>query len=256
VAVVQKTVFISGADRGLGYELAKKYAENGDIVFTGKLKANWHMLEDLKKRFPDTMHIVPLDVRSSESVRAAAEFVRSKTDAIDFLINVAGVWLSDDTGTVLEDKFDYGRMMEEFNVNALGTLRVTQALIKLVLNSYEKLVVNLSSEAGSIAGCAKDSQPGYCMSKAAVNMQSVIVFNAIHKLGGNVMNFHPGWMQSVIGSATTDPDEPYRDLPTGIRFYITPQQTASCIFELLKNPERFNSDKPAFINFAGDRMKW
>jgi NAD(P)-dependent dehydrogenase (short-subunit alcohol dehydrogenase family) len=253
---MQKTVFVSGADRGLGYELSKKYVENGDVVFAGKYKTNWHLLEELQKSYPGLLHIVNLDVRCGDSVQAAADFVKSKTDSIDILLNVAGVWLSDDTGTVLDGKFDFERMMAEFNVNALGTLRVTQALVKLVLNSYEKLIVNISSEAGSIDGCAKDSQPGYCMSKASVNMQSVVVFNAIKRYGGNVMNIHPGWMQSVIGSATDAPDENYIGLPIGIRYYVTPEQTAASIVELLKNPERFNSDKPAFINFAGDRMKW
>ena len=253
---MKKTVFITGADRGLGYELARKYLENGDVVFAGRFKSNWHLLDELAGRFPDTLHIVPLDVGSSDSVKAAAEFTKARTGAIDFLINVAGVWLSANTGTILENGFDFDRMLTEFNVNALGTLRVTQALIGLVLESYEKLVVNLSSEAGSIGGCAKDSQPGYCMSKAAVNMQSVIVLNAIRKHGGNVMNIHPGWMLSVIGKATADSDEGYAELPAGVRCYMTPGQVAENIFELLKNPERFNSDEPAFINSYGDRMKW
>ena len=46
--------------------------------------------------------------------------------------------------------------------------------------------------------CSKDSQFGYCMSKAALNMASCIVLNGIRKAGGSVMNLHPGWMQSVI----------------------------------------------------------
>ncbi len=253
---MKKTVFITGADRGLGFELARKYAESGDRVFAGRFKKNWHLLDDLAARFPDTLHVVPLDVGNSESVKAAAEFTKGRTRSIDILINVAGVWLSADTGTILDDGFDYDRMLTEFNVNALGTLRVTQALIGLVLESYEKLVVNLSSEAGSIGGCAKDGQPGYCMSKAAVNMQSVIVLNAIRKHGGNVMDIHPGWMLSVIGKATADPDEAFCEMPEGVRYYVTPGQVAENIFELLKNPERFNSDEPAFINSFGERLKW
>lgn len=253
---MKKTIFVTGADRGLGYEIARKYAENGDIVFAGRFKKQWNQLDALQSGFPTTVHLVELDVARHDSVRAAAEYTRSRTDAIDILINNAGVWLSDDTGTILEDKFDYDRMTTEFNVNALGTLRVTQALIKLVLNSYEKLVVNVSSEAASIGGCAKVSQPGYCMSKAAVNMQSVIVLNAIRGYGGNVIDFHPGWMQSVIGSATSDPNETMKELPVGIRFYVTPEQTAARLFELLKEPERFNSDRPAFINSYGDRLSW
>lgn len=87
-------------------------------------------------------------------------------------------------------------------------------------------------------------------------MQSVTVFNSIRPLGGNVMNFHPGWMQSVIGGCTDSPDEEYFEPLEGARFMVTPAQTAASIFEHVKNPERFNTERPAFLTTYGDRMKW
>lgn len=253
----KRTVVITGADRGLGYELARQCAERGDMVYAGKYRTNWHLLEELKEKYPDRVEIVPLDVRYDESVKRAAEMILGKSDKIDILLNVAGVWLSHNSGTVLDGHFDYGRMMEEFNVNALGSLRVTEALIHAVLNGYDRVVANLSSEAASITSCQKTDQPGYCMSKAAINMWSSVVLNTIKSRGGTVLNFHPGWMQSVIGSSA-EPDAPFEELPDEdkVQFYTTPEHTAEGILHILDEPERFAGSVPAFINYHGDVMKY
>lgn len=253
----KRTIVVTGADRGLGYELVKQCAERGDLVFAGKYRSNWHLLEELADKYPKNVEVVPLDVRYDDSVKAAADQILSCADSIDILINNAGVWLSHNSGTILDDGLDYGRMMEEFNVNALGSLRVTQALIHGVLNSFDKVVANISSEASSITGCHKTDQPGYCMSKAAMNMWSGIVLNTIGPKGGAVLNFHPGWMQSVIGSPA-DPEAPFVPLPgeEQVKFYTTPANTAAGILHILEEPERFSYDRPAFVNYHGDAMKY
>lgn len=250
-----RTVVITGADRGLGYELTRQYVERGDIVFAGKFRTKWNLLEELQAKYPDRLTIVEMDVSSTESVRAAAEVIKAATKSIDILINNAGVWLSENSGTILEDKFDYEKMMAEININALGALRVTQALIMPILNSFDRLIANVSSEAASITGCYKDSQPGYCMSKAAMNMQSCIVLNGIKRYGGQVLNLHPGSMQSVISKSPAR-DAEMIPLPEDIKFYVTPAETAEAFIKILDEPERFASDKPGFINYRGDVMKY
>lgn len=251
----QRVVVVTGADRGLGYELVRQYLLRGDIVFAGNFRTKWNLLDDLQKEYTQTLTIVPLDVSSTDSVRKAAALILEKTETIDILINNAAVWLSHDSGTVLEDRFDYDKMMMEININALGALRVTQALMPGILKSFDRLVANVSSEAGSIRGCRKTSQPGYCMSKAAMNMQSVIVLNAIKPLGGQVINLHPGFMQSVIGSSS-EADADMVQMPTlqDARFYVTPEESAAGFIEILDNPERFGNHNPGFVNFRGDLM--
>lgn len=253
----KKTIVVTGADRGLGFQLVKQYVDRGNLVFAGKYRSKWTLLDELKERYPDRLHIVDLDVRSDESVKKAAAAILEKTDKIDVLINNAGVWLDGDTGTILDGNLDYARIMEQINVNALGALRVTEALIHAVLNSFDKLVVNVSSEAASITGCYKDAQFGYCMSKAAMNMQSCIVLNGIKRHGGAVLNLHPGWMQSVIGSSSA-PDADFVELPKAedVKFYTTPSNTAANFIRLIDEPERFFSDKPGFVNYKGDVMKY
>jgi len=251
----QRTVVVTGADRSLGFELVRQYLERGDIVFAGKYKANWHLLEELQPRFPERLTVVELDVSSTESVGRAAEAILAKTDKIDILINNAGVWLDHGAGTILDGPMDYDRMLAQFNINALGALRVTHALIRAILKSYDRLVANVSSEASSLSGCRKDRQFGYCMSKVAMNMQAVIVLNAIRSMGGQVILLHPGNMQSVIG-APHGADAPFVEMPTedDVRFYTTPEATARGFIEILSEPERFAIRGPGFVNYRGDAM--
>ncbi|HIS30826.1 MAG TPA: SDR family NAD(P)-dependent oxidoreductase [Candidatus Limivivens intestinipullorum] len=253
----RRTVVVTGADSGLGFELVKQYTERGDRVFAGKYRENWHRLEKLKEQYPDRLDIVELDVSNEKSVDKAAEFILERTKGIDILINNAAVWLEHGAGTILDGKLDFEAIMAQININALGALRVTQALIHAVLNSFDQLVVNVSSEAASMQECSKDSQFGYCMSKAALNMASCIVLNGIRKAGGSVMNLHPGWMQSVIGESP-DPDAPFVEpaRPGTVKFYTTPEITAKGFLRILDEPERFSGHMPGFVNYRGDRMNW
>lgn len=253
----QRTVVVTGADRGLGLALVNAYLERGDRVFAGKYGRNWHLLEKAKERYPETLEIVDLDVSNEESVAEAAKKILGKTDAIDILINNAGIWLDHNTGTILDHRIDYNAIMKQINVNALGALRVTEALISAVLNSFDRLVVNVSSEAASMTECTKEDQFGYCMSKAALNMASCIVLNGIRKKGGAVINLHPGWMQSVIGEPM-DADAPYIEpaKPGGVKFYTTPEITAAGFLRILDEPERFSRHMPGFVNYRGDVMNW
>ena len=253
----QKTIVVTGADRGLGFALVKEYLQRGERVFAGKYRDNWKLLEELKETYPDTLEIVPMDVGSTESVNAAAKQILKKTDSIDILINNAGIWLDHNCGTILDKELDYEAMMTQFNINALGAVRVTNALIDAVLNSFDQLVVNVSSEAASMSECTKDSQFGYCMSKAALNMASCVILNGIRSKGGAVINLHPGWMQSVIGESIRK-DAPFRELPKPgeVKFYTTPEITARGFIRILDEPERFSRHMPGFVNYRGDVMNW
>ena len=69
---------VTGADRGLGYELVKVLLEDGYIVFAVQYNKEWRLLDELSTEYPDRLHIVELDVSNDESVKTAAEFIRSK----------------------------------------------------------------------------------------------------------------------------------------------------------------------------------
>lgn len=253
----KKTVVVTGADSGLGFALVKAYLERGDRVFAGRYREKWHLLDELKQQYPRTLEVVALDVRSLDSVNDAAKEILAKTDAIDILINNAAIWLDHNTGTILDHRLNYDAIMAQIDVNALGALRVTEALIDAVLNSFDQLVVNVSSEAASMTECSKDDQFGYCMSKAALNMASCIILNGIRKKGGAVINLHPGWMQSIIGKPA-DADAPFAEPAKSgeVKFYTTPEITAAGFLRILDEPERFSRHMPGFVNYRGDAMNW
>lgn len=255
-----KKIFVTGADRGLGYELVSKLLQDGHIVFAGKYRTQWNDLDKLHEKYSDKLHIISLDVSSNSSVRDAAEYVKANTQVIDVLINNAAVCLSDfgkDIFSKLTDS-DFEKMLTEYNINALGALRVTNSLIELITKSYDRLILNISSEAGSIGTCWRTTGFGYCMSKTAMNMQSALVLNSIRSQhGGEVINIHPGFMQSVIGVADTSADMPHVDMSSDIKFFTTPENTAQHICELINGDhDRYTKDKPAFINYLGDSITW
>lgn len=255
----KKTVVITGADRGLGLALVKQYLADGHKVFAGKYRINWHKLEELKEEYGDQLEIVPLDVASDESVAKAKEIILSKTDKIDILLNVAGIWMENhpEDGTIKSEKLYFDEMMTQFNVNALGAIRVTNALIHAILNSFDQIVCNVSSEAGSLRDCKRPNQFGYCMSKAALNMASCIMLNGARGDGLQVINVHPGWMQSVIGEPI-DADAPYVEpaKPGEVKFYTTPEITAKGIVKLLQEPERFSARMPGYMTYRGDVLQY
>ena len=130
---------------------------------------------------------IPLDIASDESVRAAA--AAFPFPRLDLLINNAGILGNMEDGP--EDELDFDLMLKVLNVNALGTLRVTAAFLPLLMKGAEKTVVNISSEAGSITDCRRTGWFGYCMSKAANNMQGALIHNTLRKAGGRVIQFLP-----------------------------------------------------------------
>src|SRR5512145_1594517 len=145
---MEKTVCITGADHGLGFSLVKRFLEAGWKVFAGQYQKAQKGLAELAQLFPGRLLITELDVADDVSVKKAAAFIARHTPALDVLINNAAIL--GDTEAGLFDDIDFAEILRVFNVNAVGALRVTHSLAQLLMQSEEKLLVNISSEAGSI----------------------------------------------------------------------------------------------------------
>lgn len=220
---------VSGADRGLGYELAKGLLEKGYTVFAGRYNKQWTLLDELKEAYPERLIPVDLDVSDDESVKAAAGFIKSKAEKLEVLVNNSAI-LGDITSTI-HDPLDFDEMLRVINVNAIGALRVINALYPLIMAGDKKLVMNISSEAGSIGACHRKGWFGYCASKAALNMLSAIVHNSLKETGGQVILIHPGWMKSWISGKYSD------EAP------LTPDIPAMKILDIIRNPGKYKGGK-------------
>jgi NAD(P)-dependent dehydrogenase (short-subunit alcohol dehydrogenase family) len=242
ISLKTKTALVTGTDHGVGFSLAKKLLSRGYFVIAVRVDETEKQIDALQSSYPDQMAIVCADIGSDESVFKASNDIKNLTDHIDLLINCAGIL--GDMSKNLGDDLDFDEISRVINVNAIGTLRITNALSSLVLNSTEKTIVNISSEAGSIADCWRTGWFGYCMSKAANNMQSALVHNNMRELGGKVFAIHPGHVATYMRG----------HLDTTAK--ITPDVSAEGILHVvLDMPHPINSH-PLYLDYTGKELLW
>lgn len=234
----EKIALVTGCDRGLGPALADGLEALGWRVVRCALEGAEKAAE------PDGGRAaLRMDISRDDSVRAAAEEISRLIPRLDLLVNNAGI-LGDMEKTLGED-IDTQEILRVFNVNALGTLRVTNAMTPLLIRSAAPVVLNISSEAGSVGTCWRRGWWGYCMSKAANNMQGAIAHNALRPLGGRVIQMHPGHMATYMRGHL---DETAR---------FTPAEAAERILRTLFSPDLKAVDEhPLFIDLDGKEMAW
>lgn len=238
----QRYALVTGTDHGVGYALVEQLLERGYFVVAARLNPMEVAIDKLMESHQNQMAIVQVDIGSDESVAAMKEQVVALVPYLDLLINDAGIL--GDMEKVLGEELDFDEMLCVINVNALGALRMTNALVELVLGSEEKTIVNISSEAGSIADCEREGWFGYCISKAANNMQSVLVHNNLRKQGGRVIAIHPGHVATYMRG--------YLDTTAK----LTPEQSATGILQVVLDREIPQSERPAYIDYRGEVLPW
>jgi NAD(P)-dependent dehydrogenase (short-subunit alcohol dehydrogenase family) len=190
-----KTACVTGTDRGVGLAITKDLLRAGYTVYAGHIIENNEEMGLLMEQFPRQLYAFVLDVGSDNSVKEAAVLIKSKTDKLDLLINNAAI--QGDIEKTVEDEIDFNEIQRVYNVTALGAIRMSNALIEPIMNGG-KLIVSISSEAGSTGNSHREAWFGYCMAKAALNMGSTIIHNKIRKEGGRVILLHPGWVKTYM----------------------------------------------------------
>lgn len=176
-----KTVLITGANKGIGFETARQLLEKGFFVFIGSRDAEKgaEAVRKLQAEGFSNLEAVQLDVTDPVSVRSARAEIGKKAAVLDVLINNAGINGGSDPYTVLEARGD--EYLDAFKTNLLGTANVTQAFIDLLKGSPEPRIVNVSSSVGSLALQSDPEWPAYhyarygvyAVSKAALNMYTI-----------------------------------------------------------------------------------
>jgi NAD(P)-dependent dehydrogenase (short-subunit alcohol dehydrogenase family) len=196
-----KTVLITGANRGLGLEFTRQLCEQKYRVIAtcrNPLKAGF--LQQLAKA-NEQLSIHQLDVCDDQSI---ANLLTTLGDtAIDWLINNAG--------TVGEPGVTIGNIKREnflhvTNVNCLGPLKVSEALLPNLQKSADKLVIAISSSLGNISSDQQGHAYAYRCSKAALNCGMRALAIDIANTGIKVMLMHPGWVRTDLGGPNADID--------------------------------------------------
>ena len=236
-----QNVLITGTGRpyALGFNLVKRYLEHGDCVFAS-IRRPSEALEALRGEYPDRLHILTMDIASTGSVNHAAEEAAGLADHLDLIINNATT-ASADTMKELPD-FDLDLIAPAVNVGAVGPIRVLKAFLPLLRKSgIGALVVNISSEAGSIGKCYRTFYLDYGTEKAALNMLTMTMRNYFRNDPNlNIICIHPGWIR-------TNPDN--HEAP------LIPYDHAETL-RLLFEEKRHDKDGPVFITYTGEPYPW
>jgi NAD(P)-dependent dehydrogenase (short-subunit alcohol dehydrogenase family) len=196
-----KVALITGANKGLGFEVARQLGRHGVTVVLGARdgdKAN-EAAKKLKAEGIDA-HAVKLDVTNEADVAGLPAFFESKFGRLDILVNNAGISL--DFGGVTRDTF-----RQTYETNVIAPYFITQALLPLLKASPAGRVVNHSSILGSMTVMGDPNSvsaemvvPAYCSSKAALNMLTVTTARTLEGTNVKVNSAHPGWVKTDMGS--------------------------------------------------------
>ena len=223
------TTLITGANKGLGKETARLLVEAGHTVWIGARDEGRGRAaaEELGARF------VQLDVTDDASVADAVATIAASGTGLDVVVNNAGI-ARRAGGAGMTEAMDGPSVLDVFDTNAVGVVRVTEAALPLLQQSANPVVVNVSSALGSFWATHEPTRPAshfvsivYGSSKAAVSMLTVqyaraypgIRFNAVEpgitatELGGGDPGSHPGRpaaqsAQIVAKLASIGPDGP------------------------------------------------
>jgi NAD(P)-dependent dehydrogenase (short-subunit alcohol dehydrogenase family) len=191
----EKTVFISGANRGIGLGMALLMGRKGYTVFAG-----YRDRERSGRLFAaagEGGRIIPVqaDVTREDDLKGLVDTIASRAGHLDILVNCAGINPGKDAGL---DSFKLTDLTEGFLVNVGGPFLVTKHLVPLLKEGRRKTVVNISSVMGSIKLSTGDMTP-YRLSKAALNMLTKNQSIAYQRYGITVVCLHPGWVRTDMG---------------------------------------------------------
>lgn len=235
-------IFISGANRGLGLALTANFLERGWKVFAGSHEKTSKDLDGLSNVYPGQLVYFELELGSDTSVSAMAQALSVHTKSLDIIMNNGAIL--GDIETEVPDLKDFDLALKVMDINAIGALRVNNALYGFLEKGARKLIVNVSSEAGSIERSQRSGWYAYCMSKAALNMQTQLLHNKIFPIGGQAMSIHPGWVQTYMQGHKDE------------RAELTAEEAAQMVSDVVLGHRRFREPQAAFVDYRGMRWPW
>lgn len=211
----RKTALITGANKGLGREIARQLGHKGYSVWLGCRDAERgkQAAADLRNEGLD-VHVLALDVTNDASVKAAAVTYGKTSDTLDVLVNNAGVAIG---GYTAPTEASLDDMHAVYEVNVFGPVRVTQAFVPFLRKAGQGRIVMMSSSLGSIgeqldmtSGTYGVNLLGYNSSKSALNMITVSFAKELAAHGIKVNAANPGYVATDLNN-----NQGYRSVAQG-----------------------------------------
>jgi NAD(P)-dependent dehydrogenase (short-subunit alcohol dehydrogenase family) len=226
-------VLITGANRGIGLELTRLYAEAGDTVFAFcRSPQAAENLKELAGRSGGRVTVHEMDVSDENSIRAAASAIGGR--AVDILINNAGIKGGTDQSLESPDTADW---IESFKVMTIGPFRVVQTFLRNLRAASNPKVMTITSQIGAMAWPTGGFY-SYAAAKAGVNRVSrALAVDLKDQVIVNVI--HPGWVKTDMGGPSAD---------------ITVEESATGIRRVIASVTKADSGK--FYKWNGEIHAW
>ena len=196
----RKVALITGANKGLGLEIARQLGNLDHTVVLGArdLAKGEAAAEGLRIQGIDA-HAVQLEVTNADDVAALLAYLNEKFGRLDVLVNNAGVQFD------FEGEVTIDTLRRTFEANTFAPFAITQAVLPLLKASPAGRIVNHSSILGSITSIANGAggawtTAGYTSSKAALNMLTVVQAHELKGTNVKVNSAHPGWVRTDLGT--------------------------------------------------------
>jgi len=248
VMAVPKTVFITGANKGLGFHLVKHVLAKfkPEVVFaTYRDESRSKELLDLGAANKN-VQLIKLDVKNHQSFKSVAQTVEAATGAngLNLLINNAGIA----SKYVKLGQVTYEELHDNFETNTIAPLLLTQALLPQILKASQgpappgvgkAAVVHMSAILASIGGNDVGGMYPYRCSKAALNMLTKNMSVELKKSKVITIALHPGWVKTALG---------------GPKAPMTPDQSIEAVVALLSQLNESHNGK--FLQYDGKELPW
>jgi NAD(P)-dependent dehydrogenase (short-subunit alcohol dehydrogenase family) len=230
-----QTVLVTGANRGLGLEFCRQYADKGwNVIACCRNPATASELSALSHGH-DNIQIEALDVAHFGQIDALSK--KLSGIGIDLLINNAGVY--DDNRNNGFGRLDYPAWSNSLLINTQAPMKMAEAFLPHIKISSKKLIVNISSLMGSIADNGSGGSILYRSSKAALNASMHSLSIELREQGIGILILHPGWVQTDMGGANA---------------LIDSKTSVGGMCEVI---EQFTpAQSGAFIKYDGKAMPW
>ncbi|TQS70717.1 SDR family NAD(P)-dependent oxidoreductase [Rhodobacteraceae bacterium] len=209
-----RIALVTGANKGIGFEIARKLANSGVHVLLGSRdKARGDAAAAGLAEAGFAAEGLHLDLDSAETIAAAAATIEARFGRLDILVNNAGIF---DVGDAAPGKASIEAVRRVIDVNFIGALAVTQTMLHLLRAAPNARIVNMSSSMGSLTENADPGAPyysqrfiGYNASKAALNMLTIQLHEELKDTGITVNSVSPGFVKTDLtgGYGEMTPEE-------------------------------------------------
>ena len=229
-----KTALITGANRGIGLEFARQYAEDGWAVLACARHES-PGLKDLVSKHSGRVRVCRLDVEDHGEIAGLSH--ANSGLAIDLLIDNAGVYSEKDAKGF--SRTDYDEWAKVFRINTMAPLRMAEAFFEQISRGGLRTIVNISSIMGSVSDNSSGGNYLYRSSKAALNMVTKSMAIDLKPAGIISVVFHPGWVRTDMG---------------GPNAAITAEQSVTGMRRVISGLGLADSGR--FLDYEGREIPW